>query len=160
MVAATEISEFFVAIGECSGVFQHGEQVSVLAITCLGERHLASGSDAEADNLFIWDLEEGSHVMALVGHTAGVQTLVHIVQKNYLASGSRDMSARLWDIKTGVCLLACFHSGIVWALAPLGEDRFATGSGDTCVRTYSIVSGECLVTVKKHLAPVMCMAVC
>ncbi|KAK3688375.1 putative mitochondrial fission protein [Podospora appendiculata] len=53
-------------------------------------------SAAMDDSVRVWDLNAGRCIGLLEGHTASVRTLQ--VEDNFLATGSRDATIRLWDL--------------------------------------------------------------
>ncbi|KAK3323637.1 putative mitochondrial fission protein [Cercophora scortea] len=53
-------------------------------------------SAAMDDSVRVWDLNAGRCIGMLEGHTASVRTLQ--VEDNFLATGSRDATIRLWDL--------------------------------------------------------------
>jgi WD40 repeat protein len=76
---------------------------------------------------------------------------------NYVATGSRDTSAKLWDAKTGKLIRTILgekddvvsqpkHYGYVWSVAFSSDSRFlATGGYDGFVRIWDIQNGAQLL---------------
>lgn len=65
-----------------------------------------------------------------------------------LATGSRDFTAKLWDVTNGQLKATLKHDGKVIALA-FSEDgkTLATGSGDSTARLWNVETGEMLATL-------------
>jgi WD40 repeat protein len=86
----------------------HDALVSCLALSPDG-RLLASGSydspddtppGRPCDNLILWDTETGKKVAALPGHRTSVRSLAFSPDGRTLASGSRDHTIKLWNVKS------------------------------------------------------------
>jgi WD40 repeat protein len=77
---------------------------------------------------------------------------------NLLASGSRDTSARLWNLETRTKFNLVGHTGAVTAIAfssdELTGDKVFTGSTDRMVRCWGVSSGKCQYTLTLHSATV------
>ena len=65
-------------------------------------RRAVSGS--EDQTLRVWDLETGTCLRTLKGHTAGVRSVSVTPEGRRMVSGSRDRTVRVWDLETGACL--------------------------------------------------------
>lgn len=97
----------------------------------------------------------------LVAHTAGVTTLAFSKQQELLASGSHDMSVRLWSLASGepVQLLEG-HSRAVRAIAWLpGTSLLASGSSDGVVRVWDAERGVCRHELAGHARGIYNLAV-
>jgi WD40 repeat protein len=53
----------------------------------------------------VWDARTGAELLALQGHTAGVQSASFSPNGLRIITGSRDRTARLWDARTGAEVL-------------------------------------------------------
>ena len=115
---------------------------------------LASGS---SDNtVILWDGALGQHdggtkarKRTLTGHTDSV-TAVEIVGR-VLASASRDLSVRLWQLDT-FALIKEFqaHSSWILSLHVLSPNEFVSASSDQTIKVWSVSPGqiEPLITIK------------
>ena len=76
----------------------------------------------------------GRLIRVLSGHTSPVVALSTMC--DLLASGSYDMSVRVWVPSTGACL-RCLegHGGTVWAMAAVG-DLCISGSADNTIKVW------------------------
>ncbi|CAG8479048.1 9883_t:CDS:2, partial [Paraglomus occultum] len=88
------------------------------AVECLvvGKGHiLASGGWDKC--VIVYDRNEHKIIYRLMGHTAGVISLVLTDDESLLFSGSVDSSIRIWDVECGTCLQTLYeHDGTVGAL--------------------------------------------
>ena len=110
-----------------------------------GKQRLVSAS---LDNTVkIWELlnEEGTlnlkEVKVLTGHSSFVVSLAVDPTYEWLLSGSKDLTARLSSISSGVMVYrvkAHTNSVITVAFSPKGN-MFCTGSGDQSVKIWSMV---------------------
>jgi WD40 repeat protein len=108
-------------------------------------------------------IEKGKHVVGihlitlateamrtLRGHTGAVTALSFSRDGKRLASASRDMTARVWDVDSGVCVQTFEgHTGAVFdvAFAP-GHRRLVTASGDGTGRIWQVESGKLIAELK------------
>ncbi len=58
----------------------------------------------DGEDILLWDAATGQKVDRLVGHKAGVNSLVFWPDGKKLASGSSDRTIRIWDIPTRTCV--------------------------------------------------------
>ena len=114
---------------------------SSLAITPDAEILVSGHSDGK---LKVWDLEDGTLLYELSGHSDHVSSLVFSPDGNWLLSGSKDGKARIWQFSNkGSIPQAKYilngHEGPVnvVAFSPDG-DLIASGSDDRTIRLWSI----------------------
>ena len=62
----------------------------------------------------ITDIKTGEVLQAIVGHSDNINSIVFSPDGKFLASGSRDTTVRIWDIKTGRCIKK--FGSIFWEL--------------------------------------------
>ena len=80
----------------------------------------------------------GAESARLEGHSDSVHALC-VLPDGRLASGSRDYTIRLWDVKTGAESARLEgHSKSVKALCVLPDGRLASGSSDNTIRLWDI----------------------
>ncbi len=68
----------------------------VLSMVFIDKRHLATGGTS--NRIRLWELESGTAVCDLVGHTGSVAALACAKDGNTLVSGSYDTTLRVWDL--------------------------------------------------------------
>jgi WD40 repeat protein len=91
-------------------------------------------------------------LLTLKGHSGRVQSVAFSTGGRYLASGSEDMTIKLWDTATGKDIVTFKgHSGVVRSIAfsPDGK-RLASGSWDKTIKLWDTVTGKELLTLKGH----------
>ncbi len=113
-------------------------------------RWIAVGTDAGLIQVFPFPPAGGEAGRQLLGHTARVGSLSASSDGRRLISGSRDATARLWDVREGECLGVHAMSAPVHKVLDLGPSgRFAIGT-DTgevhVVRLRNVDLGVPIVT--------------
>lgn len=86
------------------------------------------------------------------GHSRGINALALTGDGNWLASGSTDLTARLWDAKTGQPkgVLAAENGGAI-SLAFSPDDRtLAVGCFDGQLKLWNVVAGAEIATLHSH----------
>ncbi|PHS06667.1 MAG: hypothetical protein COA78_14100 [Blastopirellula sp.] len=127
-------------------------QIMSIAFSPDGSR-LASGS--YHDTIKLWDVQTGSELKTLTGHTGLISTIESIAfspDGSRLASGSRDKTIKLWDVQTGSELKTLTgHTSQVASIAfsPDGS-RLASGSYDKTIKLWDVQTGSELKTLTGH----------
>ena len=119
---------------------------------------LASGS--EDGNLYLWDVETGQRLKALVEATENIFSVAFNPDGRTLASGNAGNTIRLWDIATGEKLETLTgHTNWVFSVAfsPDGQ-TLASGSWDETIRLWDINTGQQLKTFTGHTSVVWSVA--
>ena len=66
-----------------------------------------------------------------------------------MASGSEDGIVRLWDVGSGALLASLRgHTGQIYGVAFLGNERVVSGSIDGTIRFWDVGSGACVRTLR------------
>ncbi|KAH9830924.1 WD40 repeat-like protein, partial [Rhodofomes roseus] len=95
----------------------------------------------------VWNLETGTEVHCLTGHTRAVRALQFDAVK--LITGSMDHTMKVWNWRTGQCLrtLEGHTEGVV--CLNFDATLLASGSVDTTVKVWNLKTGECF-TLRGH----------
>ncbi|KAG0164698.1 hypothetical protein DFQ28_009917 [Apophysomyces sp. BC1034] len=89
----------------------------------------------------IWNLQTGTEIRRLTGHTRCVRALQFDETK--LISGAMDNTLKIWNWHTGQCIRTLEgHTGGVLALH-FGSRLMASGSTDHTIRIWNFQLGEC-----------------
>ncbi|KAG0288595.1 hypothetical protein BGZ96_007692 [Linnemannia gamsii] len=123
--------------------------------------HLASGGGD--NNIKLWHARDALFDRDLIGHSNAVESVSFTSDGKRLASGSRDGTARIWDVSSGQSTHELTgptaHKNAVTALAFSPNNlRLATGSWDKSVKIWDVQSGKCLVTVEELVGEVNSIA--
>jgi WD40 repeat protein len=105
--------------------------------------------------LSVWNVASGIK-KAQAYHDDIIESVRFSPDGNSIATGSIDMTARIWDVQTGDELKRLTgHTNSVFDLAfsPDGS-RIATASADTTVKVYDRESGRDLFTLRGHTNPI------
>ncbi|XP_046945927.1 F-box and WD repeat domain containing protein 10B isoform X3 [Lynx rufus] len=91
--------------------------------------------------------------IAFRGHAGSVRALFLCEKKNFLLSGSYDLSIRYWDLKSGACIrIFNGHQGTVTCM-DLYMNKLVSGARDCQVKEWDVETGKCLKTLK-HKDPI------
>jgi WD40 repeat protein len=111
-------------------------------------------------NLYLWDLDSGTVVQRLEGHTATVTSVVISDDGTKAVSGSDDRTVRVWDLNAGEGLATLTgHEAAVRAVAIMPGGRWAlSGSTDQTARLWDLWAKREAAVFRKHAAPVLATA--
>ena len=86
--------------------------------------------------------------IVLKGHTQEIHYIVWSPDGNLLATGSDDLTVRLWDIKTGKCLqIFNEHTARIYSLIwSQNSQTIISKSEDETIKLWDISTGKCLHT--------------
>jgi WD40 repeat protein len=113
-------------------------------------------ADKEGFVAKVWDAEDKNNVTplrTLIGHDDAITSIAFSPQEYYVATASRDKTARIWDAKTGVCLKTLRgHTAKLNKVAfdPTGK-LVVTASDDSTARVWEINTGKEMFTLQGHL---------
>ena len=114
-------------------------------------RDHASGLDAyrSFEWYYLWKLCD-YRLVSLSGHAGNVLSVAYSPDGQRLASGSSDMTVRLWDLERNRTeFLLRGHKGDILALAFRPDGKIlASGSVDGTVRLWDVMTGECRQTLQ------------
>ena len=113
---------------------------------------LITGSDDRTAR--VWNLETGSQIHCLEGHTRPVRSLQFDEVK--LVTGSMDRTIRIWNWRTGACLrvLEGHTEGVV--CVNFDADVLASGSADNTIKIWDFRNGG-MFTLRGHTDWVNCV---
>ncbi|MDE0637377.1 MAG: dockerin type I domain-containing protein, partial [Candidatus Poribacteria bacterium] len=125
---------------------------------------LASGSSD--DTIRLWNVEAGTELRKIIGHTDYVQSVAFSPDGQMLASGSGgkwqgdDNTIRLWNVETGTELRKITrHTGSVYSVvfSPDGQ-MLTSGSSDDTIRLWDVETGAELRKITGHTDSVYSVA--
>ena len=111
--------------------------INALAVTPDGRRAV---SGADARTLKVWDLERGTELATLKGHTGKVYAVAVTPDGRRAVSGSGDGTLKVWDLERGAELATLKgHRREVMAVAVTSDGRRAvSGSRDDTLKVWDI----------------------
>ncbi|KFA80866.1 hypothetical protein S40288_09798, partial [Stachybotrys chartarum IBT 40288] len=91
-------------------------------------------------------------LQTLEGHASWVTSVVFSADGQYVASGSEDQTAKIWELATGDCLHTLDNHGrSVTSVVFSADGKYlASGSGDNTVKIWDPATGDCLRTLLAH----------
>lgn len=107
-----------------------------------------------------WKTRTHDWTHILTGHTADVQAIAISANGHYLASGSHDQTARLWDLHSGALLQTYQgHSNLVTVVTFTADNhRLISGSGDNTIKLWDCKTGALTGTLTGHSGWVLAIA--
>jgi len=95
------------------------------------------------------------------GHMSAAYSLALHPTLDVLASGSRDSTVRIWDMRTKIAIhVLGGHNGTVTSLASQGSDpQFISGSADTTIRLWDLAKGGVQSVLTHHKKSVRSVAI-
>jgi WD40 repeat protein len=109
--------------------------------------HLAVGLYQDIN---IYNINDGSLVSSLKGHTYYVNDLVQL-NNDLLASSSYDLTVRIWNLTSNTCKFNLTgHTDYVWGLKQITPSILASGSYDSTIKLWNITSGQLIRTLTGH----------
>ncbi|XP_042305977.1 CMT1A duplicated region transcript 1 protein isoform X2 [Sceloporus undulatus] len=103
----------------------------------------------------MWTIFFGTCVKIFNGHSGSITCLD--MYNNRFVSGSKDCTAKMWDIDTGKCLKTFAHKGIVWA-AKINETHVVSCCDRGAVKVWHAETFMLIKTLEGHLGPVKCLS--
>ncbi len=116
------------------------------------------------EGLWLWDVETGTRLSALEGHSyGGIWSAIWSVDQRYALTGGQDRTVRLWDLATSKCLRVFEgHSGPVKAVAlSPDQDRILSCGWNfevDGIHLWDVETGRCLRVFEKNTQAHNCIA--
>jgi WD40 repeat protein len=102
--------------------------------------HLAVSVNFGVINIF--NINDGSLVSLLIGHTWTVIELIQINNSELLASSSFDQTVRIWNLTTNTCkFILRGHTSPVYGLKEINSEVLASSSANGPIKMWNITSG-------------------
>jgi len=139
----------------------HTNQINAIASLCGGTRLVSGSTDKTVK---IWNVEDGSCIKTLEGHSDWVRCVCVVVgggedEEDLIVSGSDDKTLKVWNIE-GKCLKTLQgHSYWIICVIPFDTKHVLSGSPDKTVKLWNVVDGEggCIKTFEGHSSYVWCL---
>jgi WD40 repeat protein len=110
--------------------------------------HLAAGLYPDIN---IYNINDGSLVSSLQGHTSDVYDLVQMSADLLASSGGGDTTVRIWNLNTNTCkFILQGHTSYVYSLKQVTSSILASGSSDTTIKLWDTTSGQLIRTLTGH----------
>jgi WD40 repeat protein len=124
-------------------VLDHHKTIITLLIQ-INSNRFAAGSYGEKINLILFKYDVSTQLfekdVVLYGHTDAVYSLTYIKSHEYLLSGSREGSVRVWDLVTNQCLTVFkFKIDHVYMLIQLHDGRIMCSCANHLVHIFNCI---------------------
>ena len=131
------------------------DSAGVSTLLRLQNGSLISGDDSAVGNIRIWELENGTLLNTLKGHTNRINAL-EMITNEVLASGSQDGWVILWNLLNGqqINKLTRTPASEVWSLKKLCDNSIASGYSDHYIYVWSATNqttSPSIIYPKDHL---------
>ncbi|MFD8079077.1 WD40 repeat domain-containing serine/threonine protein kinase [Streptomyces sp. NPDC059718] len=115
-------------------------------------RRVLVGGDGNDRRLRLWDLETGTCLRTLVGHTGMPRAVWLGPGDRIAATGASDGTVRLWDLGTGRCtaVLSGHTSGVMAVTMSADGSQVASAGGydDLSIRVWDTATGACTAVLE------------
>ncbi len=133
----------------------HTNSVGPITFSPDGTRLATGSADQRA---IVWDASNGRELFAFVGHNNFVNSVAFSPDGQHLVTASEDGTAKDWDLSPGGEAFQV-TTGPILAFAPSPDGRrFATSHPDNTVKVWDTATGELILTLMGHSAPVRGLA--
>ncbi|GAP98886.1 WD40 repeat domain-containing protein [Leptolyngbya sp. NIES-2104] len=105
-------------------------------------------SGSEDRTIKVWNIETGTILNTLSGHTDVVRSLALTADRT-LISGSGDRTIKLWNLQTNQLIQTLDHGSPVWSIATYGDRLFSVGEDGT-LKIWSLSSQTVLQSIRAH----------
>jgi WD40 repeat protein len=136
------------------------QYTNVLSLALLSNGYyLASGLATGV--IFIYNINNGSLVFTLQGHTNQVNDLLLLNNNDLLASSSNDKTVRIWNLTKSnnvqykLMYNLTGHLDNVQGLKLISSDLLASGSSDNTIKLWNIINGTLYKTLTGHTSGIM-----
>ncbi|XP_051889294.1 F-box and WD repeat domain containing protein 10B [Pristis pectinata] len=122
-----------------------------------GGTMIASGSSDR--KIQFLDITRSKDITRLIqGHAGSIKALILCEERNFVLSGSFDLSIRRWNLMTGSCMtMYRGHMGIITCL-DLHKDKLVSGAMDCLTKVWDLERGKCISSLR-HEKPVLSVAI-
>jgi WD40 repeat protein len=116
-------------------------------LVLLSNGYLVGSNNLNYYSIIVWNVTNATIVESLKGHTAYVTSLV-LVKSDLLATGSYDMTIRLWNLTSFSLqkIIKDEHDRIECLLSLQNGQQLASGHGDSIINIWSVEITTSLVS--------------
>ena len=126
--------------------------LSIWSLKLLNNKiHMAAGTGFPYNGIYIYNINDGSLVSRLQGHTHVVLDSLQISDDLLASAGGKDQTVRIWNLTTNECKFNLTgHTDWVLGLKQITFDLLASGSYDATIKLWNTTSGELIRTLTNH----------
>ncbi|KAL7798225.1 hypothetical protein V8C37DRAFT_249141 [Trichoderma ceciliae] len=137
--------------GEYIKTLQHDEfvHISQVVFSADGHRLISSGATNFDGSIRIWDTKTWSHIKTLVGHTGEVDSVTFSQDGQWVASGSRDETIRIWNATADATNSTAVHLVSRVEFSPNGKWALSCSYANK-MNIWNVDSGTCVQTLQTY----------
>lgn len=125
----------------------HPQTIEALAISPDNNTLISAGGE----EIYVWNLNDGSLMQTLKGHLKPVTTLCFDSTGSMFASGSRDQTISLWRLPEGNLIANLSrNNSSVWSLATTDDLKIIASAGYQEVRLWKYPPGSLAKVLRGH----------
>jgi WD40 repeat protein/serine/threonine protein kinase len=143
----------------------HTDAISAVAYSPDGKYVLTGSKDTMVRQ---WDVQTGQNIHTFThrvtpifqpGHYGALNSLTFSPDGRFIATGGRDLTARIWNVKTGKPVTALIHDGGVYGVAFSPDGKYLlTGTRSRKAILWDVQTGQNLKTFDGHTSGVWSVA--
>jgi WD40 repeat protein len=151
------IKIWYLSSGQTKRIINVPNNAYIFSIELLKNQiHMAVGLGWPSNSILIYNINNGSLISTLQGHTDLVRDLLQINENDLLASSSDDKTIRIWNLTTNMTqFILQGHTDGVVGLKQINSKMLASSSLDGTVILWNITSASQIRTFTGHMGYLM-----
>jgi WD40 repeat protein len=117
--------------------------------------YLAVGFSSSPFDIHVYNINDGSLVSTLKGHSSFFNDLSQKNESDLMASSSDDRTVRIWNFTTNTLkFILKGHTNGVFSLKQISADLLTSASADSTIKLWKITQGELVKNLEGHTGPI------
>ncbi|UIK20666.1 caspase family protein [Rhizobium leguminosarum] len=142
---------------------QSGDFVRSVALDGEGKTAISASfrnedGNPQENNAHVWDVTTGKEIRQLIGHTGEIMAVSMTRDGKFAITGSKDRTARIWDLASGQTLVTLSGDGEVDAVAFSPDGKLVLTGSDNNVSLWQADTGRLITVLRGHQDPITSVA--